>query len=47
MLENFNSWMLNTIHSVHYSDNNAMQNAFEKLEQERINQIEVIDVETV
>lgn len=45
MLENFNNWMLYTVQSIHYADNNAMNNAFEKLEQERINEIEVIDFE--
>ena len=45
MLEKFNDWMKCTVQSIHYSDNNAMNNAFERLEEDRINQIEVIDFE--
>ena len=32
-IENFNEWMLNKVKSVHYSNNEEMCNAYEKIEE--------------
>lgn len=46
-MENFDLWMRETVQSVYYSDNKAMTEAYEKVQQNEINQIEVIDYETL
>jgi hypothetical protein len=46
-MERFNDWMINVVKSIHYSDNKAMTEAYERVAQNEINEIEVIDYETV
>jgi len=46
-MEDFNNWMINTVKSIHFSDNKAMTEAYEKVQQNEINQIEVVDYETL
>ena len=36
-VENFNEWMLNKVKSVHYSNNEEMCNAYEKIEEKYVN----------
>lgn len=44
-MEKFNDWMANTVKSIHYSDNKAMTEAYERVQQNEVNQINVIDHE--
>ena len=46
-MEKFNDWMRNVVKSIHYSDNKAMSDAYEKVAQNEINNIEVTDYEEV
>jgi hypothetical protein len=46
-MEKFNSWMINVVKSIHYSDNKAMTEAYERVAQNEINEITVIDYEEV
>jgi hypothetical protein len=46
-MEKFNDWMLNVVKSIHYSDNKAMSEAYEKVAQNEINEITVNDYEEV
>jgi hypothetical protein len=46
-MEQFDSWMINVVKSIHYSDNKAMTEAYERVAQNEINEITVIDYETV
>ncbi len=46
-MENFDLWMRNVVKSIHYSDNKAMSEAYEKVAQNEINEITVIDYEEV
>jgi len=46
-MEKFNDWMRNVVKSIHYSDNKAMSEAYEKVAQNEINEITVIDYEEV
>jgi hypothetical protein len=43
-MENFDFWMRNVVKSIHYSDNKAMSEAYEKVAQNEINNIEVNEV---
>jgi hypothetical protein len=36
-IENFNDWMINKVQSVHYANNEAMCNAYEKIEEKYVN----------
>ena len=36
-IEKFNEWMLNKVKSVHYSNNEEMCNAYEKIEEKYVN----------
>ena len=44
VMEKFNSWMINVVKSIHYSDNKAMTEAYERVVQNEINEIEVNEV---
>jgi hypothetical protein len=46
-MEQFDQWMINVVKSIHYSDNKAMTEAYEKVAQNEINNIEVNDYEEV
>jgi hypothetical protein len=46
-MEQFDSWMINVVKSIHYSDNKAMTEAYERVAQNEINEITVIDYEEV
>lgn len=46
-MEQFDQWMRNVVKSIHYSDNKAMSEAYEKVQQNEINNIEVNDYEEV
>ena len=46
-MEKFDFWMRNVVKSIHYSDNKAMSEAYEKVAQNEINEITVIDYEEV
>lgn len=46
-MENFDFWMRNVVKSIYYSDNKAMSEAYEKVQQNEINEITVIDYEEV
>ena len=35
-IENFNEWMLNKVKSIHYSNNEEMCNAYEKIEEKYV-----------
>ena len=35
-IENFNDWMLNRVKSVHYSNNQEMCNAYDKIEEKYV-----------
>ena len=46
-MEQFDKWMRNVVKSIHYSDNKAMSEAYEKVSQNEINEITVNDYEEV
>lgn len=35
-IENFNDWMLNRVKSIHYSNNQEMCNAYDKIEEKYV-----------
>jgi hypothetical protein len=43
-MEQFDQWMRNVVKSIHYSDNKAMSEAYEKVAQNEINNIKVNEV---
>ena len=46
-MEQFDNWMINVVKSIHYSDNKAMTEAYERVAQNEINEITVVDYEEV